>query len=129
TSPEHAQNKKHFRSLFLKNHLAAFAFVFVLAVTSLANAGVSISQPTSTTVSSPVRIVASASPTSGHTIDAMQILVNNVKVYSTGDDNLDKSVSLNSSITNKVQIKAWDTGGTYMDKTLYLKVGSSSGAG
>ncbi len=100
----------------------------LLLSATIAHAGITVSQPTSnTTVSSPVRVVASATPSSSsYRISAMMIYVNSTKVFSTSNSSFDTSVSLKSGVTNKMQVKAWDSSGAYWEKVLYLTVGQSS---
>ena len=88
-------------------------------------AGVNVSSPSSSSVSSPAHFVVTASPSSGHTISYMAIYSNSSKVYSTSKSSIDTYVSLASG-SDRVQVKAWDTGGHLYEKTLYLTVGSSS---
>jgi len=104
--------------------------ILLLMCASLAHAGISVSQPTSnTTVPNPVRVVASASPSSSsYRITAMMIYVNSTKVYSTSSNYIDKYISLSSG-SNRMQVKAWDSNGTYMEKVLYLTAGQASSSG
>jgi hypothetical protein len=87
-------------------------------------AGVTVSSPANfATVSSPTRFVASA--TSDDPIASMAIYVDGNRVYRTTNKSLDTSVTMSVG-SHTVEVKAWDTSGTLVKKTLSLKVGSSS---
>ncbi len=55
----------------------------------------------------------------------MQIVVNSVKKFSTTRSSIDTYISMSPG-SNRVQVKAWDTSGKYMEKVLYLKVGTTT---
>jgi len=94
--------------------------------TSSTGAGVSISSPANnSTVALSTIVAASATPSGSHAIDAMQVLVNGSKVYSTTSSTLSKTITVNSG-SNKIMVKAWDTGGNYYEKVVYV-TGSTSG--
>ena len=92
----------------------------LILLTSAAIADVNVTSPANnSTVSTSTRVVASASPTSPYRISAMQIYVNSAKVFQTVTASLDTTIALQSG-SNRVQVKAWDTGGHYFEKLLTL---------
>ena len=101
--------------------------VALLGVAAAAQAGVTVSQPTSgATVPLTMRVVASATPSSSsYHITAMMIYVNSSKVYSTSHSSLDTTVPVKSG-TDRVQVKAWDSSGAYFEKLLYVTGSSGS---
>jgi hypothetical protein len=97
------------------------AFMLLLVGTSFA--GVSVQSPSSTSVTSPVHFVATA--TSTHTITAMRIYVDGTSVFN------NTSASLNTSVTitpgqHTAVVQAWDSTGAVFKNTMTLTVGSSS---
>ena len=88
-------------------------------------AAVTVTTPTTnTTVTSPVNIVASASPTPGYTTSGWWIYVDGAAVSSAGaTGNIDKSVSMSAG-THTVLVRAWDTSGAYASQTLTLTASS-----
>jgi phosphatidylinositol-3-phosphatase len=84
---------------------------------------VTVSSPADgASVSSPVKIQASAVPTAGHTISGWYVYVDNVPVYHAGavktiDPNLNMSTG-----SHAVIVRAWDTSGAFGDQTLSLTV-------
>jgi hypothetical protein len=93
-------------------------------------ASISVSSPSDNgTVSSPARLVASATPTSSqYRISSMQIYVDDVRKYRTESNRIDTSLSLSSG-THEVILKAWDTSGAIQRRHLTVKVGSSGSGG
>ena len=88
-------------------------------------AGINVSSPGGTSVSSPVHFVLSASPTSSsHAISGIEIDVDGAKKYYTHYSKLDTSISMGSG-TRKIIIKAWDTSGSIQHKYLTLSVGGT----
>jgi hypothetical protein len=85
---------------------------FLAMSVGTAAASVTISQPTANaTVTSPARVVASASPDSSSArISAMVIQVNYEQVYKTYSSSLDTKVSVKTGL-NLIKVKAWDTSG------------------
>jgi PKD repeat protein len=82
--------------------------------------GVTVIAPTDgATVGSPVRFVASAA--SKRAIASMAIYVDSLKMYLAYSDWLDTSLAIASG-THRVQVKAWDKGGTLYQQTLYITV-------
>jgi hypothetical protein len=97
------------------------------ALVASAFAGVTVSTPSNyATVSSPTRFVASAS--SDDPISSIAIYVDGTRVYRTYSYKLDKYISMSTG-SHTVEVKAWDTSGTLVKKTLSLKVGSSTSSG
>jgi hypothetical protein len=106
------------RTPFLKALTVAGALV------ASAFAGVTVSSPSNySTVSSPARFVASAS--SDDPISAMAIYVDGNRVYRTSYKSLDTKISMSTG-SHTVEVKAWDTSGTLVKKTLSLKVSSTT---
>lgn len=107
--------------------LARFATAsaaFLIGTAALASAGtVSISTPGSgSTVTSPIRVVASAS--SSYTVTAMKIYLDGNSVYSVSSKSLDKSISASTG-QHRVTVKAWDKTGSF-SKTIYVTVSSTT---
>jgi hypothetical protein len=86
-------------------------------------AGVTVQSPTSTSVTSPVHFVASASST--HPITAMRIYVDGISVYLTNSASLDTWITIAAGQHTTV-VQAWDSTGTVFKNTMILTVGSSS---
>jgi hypothetical protein len=118
-------------ALGIKNYPGASATAAAMSdffdVDGINKPQVTVAAPTSgTSVSSPVSLQASASPTSGHTITGWCVYVDSVEVASGGPEN-----SMNANLTMKngghtVVVRAWDSSGAYGDQTLSLTVASSS---
>jgi hypothetical protein len=90
--------------------------------------GVTITSPgNGATVSSPVQFVASAQASSGKTITAMQIYVDNVLAYKVNAASLNTSLSLASG-AHYIVIQAWDSAGTVYKTPRNITVGNSSTA-
>ena len=87
------------------------------------NPTVTMSAPTNDeSVGSPVNIVASATPTPGHTVSGWWIYLDGVEVYNGGPvDSINHKVSLTSG-THTVVARAWDTSGAYGDQTATVTV-------
>jgi hypothetical protein len=98
---------------------------FSLTVATALQPTVTVSTPANlSTVGSPVNVVASASPSSGHTITGWWIYVDGVGTYNAG-----AVTSINASIpmalgAQTVIVRAWDTSGAYASQTLTLTVDS-----
>jgi hypothetical protein len=89
-----------------------------------AKAGVSISSPSAgATVSSPVRVVATASST--RTVNHMKIYVDYKAVYAVNAAKIDTSVAMSLG-SHLLVIQAWDSAGTVMKQSMTIKVGSTS---
>jgi hypothetical protein len=86
---------------------------------------VTVSSPaTGAVLSSPVRIQASAYPTSGNTITGWQVYVDSVDMYTGGPvASIDPTLALNSG-KHTVVVRAWDTSGAYASQTLSLTITS-----
>jgi hypothetical protein len=99
--------------------------VMLFAASAPAWAGsVTISSPGSgSTVSSPVRVVASASSSSAITL--MQVYVDGSKVYQVNAAKIDKSLSMTSG-TRRVAVQAYDSGGNIFKQTVYVTVSGST---
>jgi hypothetical protein len=95
-----------------------------LSVSSL-KPTVTISTPANNAnVGSPVNVVASASPTAGHTVSGWWIYVDGVGVYSAGPGSaINTNVGMTAG-THTLLVRAWDTSGAYGDQSLTLTVSS-----
>jgi hypothetical protein len=84
---------------------------------------VTVSSPADgASVTSPVKIQASAVPTTGHTISAWYVYVDNVAVYHAGAVNaINPSLKIANGAHNVI-VRAWDTSGAFGDQTLSLTV-------
>ncbi|MCU1285712.1 MAG: hypothetical protein JWO13_2062 [Acidobacteriales bacterium] len=98
----------------------------LIFLTSAALADVTVTSPANnSTVSTSTRVVASAVPTSSYRISAMQMYVNSTKVFQTLTASLDTTITLQAG-SNRVQVKAWDTGGHYFEKLLTLTANTTA---
>lgn len=95
----------------------------LLLLAGLASAGINVSSPSSTSVSSPVRFVVSAS--AARPVTHMKIYVDYKAVYSVSASKIDTSVSMSSG-TRKVTVQAWDSAGNTMKYPMTLSVTSST---
>lgn len=77
-------------------------------------------------VGSPVQIFASASPTSGHSINAWHLYVDSVNVYSGGAVNYINPQIKMSAGSHTVVVRAWDTSGSYGDETFTLHAATAT---
>lgn len=103
-----------------------FALIFICGFSVLSSAiTVHITSPVSgSTVSSPVKINASAS--SGHRITGWWIYVDNVAVWKTGaTPSISPSISMSAGI-HRVTARAWNSTGAYSSANLTLTVRSST---
>ena len=76
----------------------------------------------SSTMTAPVPIQASASPSPGHSIAGWWIYVDNVGVYKTGAvSSIQPNVSMHTG-THQVVVRAWDSSGNFGDQKLTLTV-------
>ena len=84
---------------------------------------VKVTSPTSgSTVSSPLTVNASASPTSGQSISGWRVYVDGVVVYIAGaQTSIDPSVNLNTGV-HAIVVRAWDSSGAYGDQTISVTV-------
>src|SRR5438874_401465 len=84
---------------------------------------VSVSSPTdNASVTSPVTIRASASPSVGDTITGWHIYVDGVDSYSAGAvTRIDTNLSVPNG-THTLVVRAWDTSGAFADQTLTVNV-------
>jgi hypothetical protein len=95
-----------------------------VAVTPLRPA-VSVSTPTDDLdVGSPVNLIASASPSPGHTINKWSVYVDGTNAYNAG-----ASTSINTNVdmangAHNMLVRAWDTSGAFNDQNLFLTVSS-----
>lgn len=94
-----------------------------LTVTAAAKPAVTISTPGfGSNVLSPLKIVASAIPTSGHTITGWWVYVDSVGKYNAGAVNsIAPSISASQGV-HTVVVRAWDTSGAYGDQTFTVDV-------
>jgi Big-like domain-containing protein/calcineurin-like phosphoesterase family protein len=95
-------------------------------VSSAADHSVTFCSPTTTQVTSPVRIAAQSKVTSGF-INLMQLYVDNVRVDQTHTNQLDETQSLAPG-THKVTAKARDDSGVFFSKSISITVPSSTTA-
>jgi hypothetical protein len=73
-------------------------------------------------IGAPVNLIATASPTPGHTISGWYVYIDDAAAYNTGAAN-----SINTNIplsigTHVLNARAWDTSGAFGDQTLTLNV-------
>ncbi len=71
-------------------------------------------------VGSPVNIIASASPTAGHTISGWWVYVDGNAVFNAGPMNTFNANVGISPGAHSVKVRAWDSSGSYADQTLSL---------
>jgi len=111
--------------VFVTRQFAKCALLFMgVGGSTLAFAGVSVSSPTNgATVSSPVRVVASAS--SGKPITAMRIYVDGYSAYTTYSNRIDTSVAMSKG-WHSVIVQAWDSSGAYFKAPLNVNVSGTS---
>ena len=101
----------------------AMVLCTMLAPTA-AMAGITVTSPTNgATVSSPVRVVASAS--SSKSIAAMRIYVDNVSVYLVSSNRIDTQVPLATG-KRSIVVQGWDSSGTVFKTALTVNVGSTT---
>ncbi len=90
--------------------------------TTTTTAGVTISSPgNNTTVSSPIKVVASATASSGRSITSMKVYKDGTEVYHVLTNSLSTSVSAGSG-THKITVSAWDSAGSLYKATVYATV-------
>lgn len=94
----------------------------LLLLAGVSFAGVNLQSPSSTSVTSPVHFVATA--TSTQPITAMRIYVDGISVFNNTSSSLDTSLILSSGQHNTV-IQAWDSTGAVFKSAMLLTVGSS----
>jgi hypothetical protein len=103
--------------------------IALLVLSSFAYADLTVTSPANNAnFAGSANVVASATPTAGRRISTMKIYLNSVSVYSTTNSSLNATVALASG-SNRLQVKAWDTGGTLFQKDLVVHSGSSSSTG
>ncbi|HWY57281.1 MAG TPA: alkaline phosphatase family protein [Terriglobales bacterium] len=84
---------------------------------------VTVSSPADgASVSSHVKVEASAVPTAGHTISGWYVYVDNVAVYHAGAVNAIGPTLNMSTGPHTVIVRAWDTSGAYGDQTISVTV-------
>ena len=90
-----------------------------------AKPAVSVLTPTDdTNLGSPVNVIASATPGSGHTINKWSIYVDGSDVYDAGALNAINANLPMSLGTHNLLVRAWDTSGAHGDQSLYLTLSS-----
>ncbi|HEY2235079.1 MAG TPA: hypothetical protein VGK01_16530, partial [Candidatus Angelobacter sp.] len=104
-----------------KQIVSLCAFTLLLVGTSFA--GVTVQSPSSTSVTSPVHFVATASST--HPITAMRIYVDGISVFHNTSGSLDTLLTIAKGQHSTV-IQAWDSTGAVFKNSMVLTVGSSS---
>ena len=91
---------------------------------STTNPSVTICTPAdSATVTSPVNVVAGT--TDSNTVTAMRIYLDGVSVYSTSANQLNTSISINSTGTHRIAVQAWDSAGHVFKSVVYVNVTTS----
>jgi hypothetical protein len=105
----------------LSKYTRLFTVMLLLVGTSFA--GVAVQSPSSTSVSSPVHFVATA--TSAQPITAMRIYVDGISVFNNTSSSLDTSLTISLGQHTAV-VQAWDSIGTVFKNTILLTVGSST---
>jgi hypothetical protein len=105
----------------LSKYTRLFTVMLLLVGTSFA--GVAVQSPSSTSVSSPVHFVATA--TSAQPITAMRIYVDGISVFNNTSSSLDTSLTISPGQHTAV-VQAWDSIGTVFKNTILLTVGSST---
>src|SRR5438270_6408515 len=86
-------------------------------------AGVSVQSPSSTSVTSPVHFVATASST--HPITAMRIYVDGISVFHNTSGSLDTWLAIAAGQHTTV-VQSWDSTGAVFKNTMVLTIGNSS---
>ena len=76
-------------------------------------------------VTSPVQLDASASPTSGHSITGWRVYVDSVNVYSGGAVNYITPQIKMGAGSHTVVVRAWDTSGGYGDRSFTLQAATA----
>ncbi|HWR35301.1 MAG TPA: Ig-like domain-containing protein [Clostridia bacterium] len=112
----------HFPSL----RLSSLAVVFTLTAAALASAGtVTISSPASnSSVTAPIRVVASAS--SSRSITAIKIYLDGNGVYTIkSTSKIDTKISASVG-SHRITVKAWDSSGASFSSSVYAKVTSTT---
>jgi phosphatidylinositol-3-phosphatase len=94
-----------------------------LTVTASAKPAVTVSTPGfGSNVLSPVKIQASAAPSSGHTITGWWVYVDSVGKYNAGAVNsIGPSISTSQGV-HTIIVRAWDSSGAYGDQTFTVDV-------
>ena len=106
----------------MKTVLRALCFFFLAALPAAANVYVS-SPANGATVSSPVQFVATG--TSGATVTAMQVYIDNALAYTTSGANLSTSLSMSQG-WHYVVVKSWDSSGATSLAPLNVNVSGTS---
>jgi len=102
--------------------------IFLSLATAYSFAGVTITSPANgATVSSPVRVTASATADSGKSISSAIIYLDNVNVYSIYSNKVDTYVSMGTG-THTIQVKSWDNFGTIYQQSVIVNVVNSTSA-
>jgi hypothetical protein len=111
------------RSNRVKRVSPIIAFIFAVVTTGFA--GVTLSAPgDGSSVSSTTTVKASASST--HRISSMIVYVDDVQKYKTTSSSLSTSISVGSSGTHNITVKAWDSSGALYKDSATVTVGGSS---
>jgi hypothetical protein len=88
-------------------------------------AQITVSSPSSTTVSSPTKFVATAKSTSGVSITTFKIYIDNISKYSIQSGSISTSLSMSAGAHNVV-FQAWDSKGTVYKKSMFISVSSTT---
>lgn len=88
--------------------------------------GVNVAAPSAgTTVASPVQFTASATASSGRTINAMRIYVDSSAAYTVGGASLNASLGMSAG-THAISMQAWDNTGAVYVKNFNVSVGATA---
>lgn len=88
-------------------------------------AQITVSSPSTSTVSSPAKFSASAKSEHGVSITEFKLYIDNTEKYRTSSANISTSLSLSSG-THNVVFQAWDSKGYVYKKQLYVKVSTTT---
>ncbi len=109
--------------------LAPAVVVVAGAGAALGAPTVSVTSPTNgQTVSDPVQVVASATPSSGTTINHMEVWFNGVKVYSVSGASINTSLNLTVGTNERFVVQAIDSTGAIGKVVEYINVTSGTGS-
>jgi hypothetical protein len=102
--------------------------IFLALATAYSFAGVTITSPANgATVSSPVRVIASATADSGKPISSAIIYLDNVNVFSVYSNKVDTYLPMGTG-KHTIQVKSWDTSGTIYQQSVVVNVVASTSA-
>ena len=106
--------------------LRSLKLALLISIFCLPSVGqITVSSPSTTTVSSPTKFAATAKSSSGASITEFKIYVDNNQKYSTQSGSISTSLSLSTG-AHYVVFQAWDAKGTMYKKSLNISVSSTS---